>query len=95
MKFEEAITSVIETVKQLDCEKDDVQITKETKLFGENALLDSMKLVELCLSLEDKAEDLNFEFNWTSDSAMSNTKSIFLSIETLSKEFLRQYQARK
>ena len=95
MNIQEAISIVINTIKQLDLENTKSDIKAETRLIGENAILDSMKLVELCLSLEDKAEDFDFEFNWTSDTAMSNTKSIFITIETLSREFLRQYQERK
>ena len=36
-----------------------------------------MKLVELCLALEDKAVDLGFEFDWTSEAAMSRSRSLF------------------
>ena len=49
-------------------------ITDDTPLIGSGSLLDSMKLVELCLILEDKASALGFEFDWTSDSAMSRSR---------------------
>ena len=51
-----------------------------------------MKLVELCLSLEDIAEDLGFEFDWTSEKAMSNSRSMFKDAGSLAKEFLRQWK---
>ena len=51
-----------------------------------------MKLVELCLSLEDIAADLGFEFDWASEKAMSATNSIFKDAGSLSKEFIRQWK---
>ena len=54
-----------------------------------------MGLVQVCLALEEKAEELDFEFHWTDDSAMSRSKSIFRSVDTLSDEFLQQYQSKK
>ena len=44
----------------------DVKPSEQMNLIGKEASLDSMKLVELCLALEDKATDLEFEFDWTS-----------------------------
>jgi hypothetical protein len=43
----------------------------------------------LCLSLEEIAEE-GFEFDWTSKTAMSKSKSMFRSIESLAEEFLSQ-----
>ena len=65
-------------------------IKKTTPLIGNESIIDSMKLVELCLSLEDIAEDLGFEFDWTSEKAMSRSQSIFRTVEALSQEFLKQ-----
>ena len=47
------------------------EITEEMQLIGGDSLLDSMKLVEVCLALEDLADEHGFEFDWTSDAAMS------------------------
>jgi hypothetical protein len=54
-----------------------VDPTDDMNLIGKEASLDSMKLVELCLALEDKAGDLDFEFDWTSEAAMSRSRSLF------------------
>ena len=56
--------------------------------------LDSMKLVELCLTLEDKASDIGFEFDWTSDTAMSKSRSMFRTAGTLIEEFINQSTAK-
>jgi acyl carrier protein len=70
-------------------------VADDTPLIGGESLLDSMKLVELCLSLEDKASDLGFEFDWTSDVAMSRSRSMFRTAGSLAAEFLQQRDAQK
>jgi hypothetical protein len=57
--------------------------------------MDSMKLIELCLDLEDIATKLNFEFDWTSEKAMSKLGSVFMNVETISTEFIKQYKNKK
>ena len=69
---------------------DQMPISDETPLIGEASSLDSMKLVELCLALEDMAEEHGFEFDWTSDSAMSRTQSMFRTVKNLAVEFSEQ-----
>lgn len=66
------------------------EITGNTQLIGGGSLLDSLKLVELCLALEDIAEDNSFEFDWTSDSTMSKSRSMFRTIASLAQEFSNQ-----
>jgi hypothetical protein len=67
-------------------------VTGDTQLIGGEAQLNSMQLVEVCLALEDKAELLGFEFDWTSDSTLSRSRSMFRSVSTLAEEFFRQQQ---
>ncbi|MDH6255413.1 hypothetical protein [Aurantimicrobium minutum] len=83
------MNSVIEIVSSVSKKSlNDLDI--DTALIGENGILDSLGLVELCLQLEDLAATLNFDFDWTSDSAMSRTNSMFRNIGTLEAEFNRQ-----
>ena len=72
-----------------------IEVTEDMPLIGGNGVLDSMKLVELCLMLEDMATDLGFEFDWTSDTAMSRTRSMFRTAQSLAAEFLEQLEAKK
>jgi hypothetical protein len=67
--------------------------TDGTLLVGGGALT-SMKLVELCLSLEDLARQLGFEFDWTSEAAMSKARSMFRTAGSLADEFIAQMDAR-
>lgn len=66
------------------------EININTPLIGENGVIDSMGIVELCLMLEDKALNENFEFDWASDSAMSNSRSMFKSVGSIAENFIDQ-----
>lgn len=68
---------------------------EDMPLIGSDSVLDSMKLVELCLALEDMATELSFEFDWTSDSAMSRSRSMFRTAGSLATEFISQMEAKK
>ena len=72
-----------------------IQVNDNTPLIGDGSVLDSMKLVELCLSLEDFAEEKGFEFDWTSGQAMSRSRSMFRTVDSLLTEFLSQMEVKK
>ncbi len=82
-----AITVLLEDKAQV--------VADDTPLIGGASLLDSMKLVELCLALEDKAADLGFDFDWTSDVAMSKSRSMFRTAGSLATEFINQMENNK
>lgn len=91
MKLAEAKEIVTNVVSQALEGK--VEISEEMQLIGGKSLLDSMKLVEVCLSLEDLADEHGFEFDWTSEVAMSKSRSMFRSVAALSEEFATQSEA--
>jgi acyl carrier protein len=66
------------------------KITEKMQLIGGRSLLDSMKLVEVCLALEDLADEHGFEFDWTSEAAMSESRSMFRNVRALAEEFANQ-----
>jgi len=72
-----------------------VKVSGDTPLIGDGAFLDSMKLIELCISLEDMATDLAFEFDWTSDTAMSKSSSMFRTAGSLATEFIAQMESQQ
>jgi acyl carrier protein len=76
-------------------EDDSLQVTDDTPLIGGDSILDSMKLIELCLALEDEAAGMGFEFDWTSDTAMSRSRSMFRTAGSLANEFSSQMAATK
>ena len=67
-----------------------LKVNENTKLIGNQAVLDSNSLVLLCVDLEEYAMKLNFEFDWTSDKAMSKSFSIFRTAKSLTEEFIKQ-----
>ena len=88
MKIEQAKKIVISSISGVLKKK--IEIKEDTNLIGNNAILDSMLLVEVCLALEDAGDQHGFEFDWTSDATMSKSRSMFRSVLELSKEFANQ-----
>ena len=72
-----------------------IVVSDDTPLIGDDRALDSMKLLELCLALEDIAAGLGFEFDWTSETAMSKSRSMFRTVGALASEFLSQMANKK
>lgn len=63
---------------------DPASINAETVLVGQNRVLDSADLVVLLLSVEEFARDnMGVEWDWTSDSAMSEARSVLRSVGSL------------
>ena len=88
MNIDKAKEIVISEIKNALEGKAD--ITEDMHLIGGETLLDSMKLVEVCLALEDVADEHGFEFDWTSEAAMSKSPSMFRSVAALAEEFANQ-----
>tara|TARA_X000000368_G_C22993738_1_gene695614 strand:+ start:347 stop:631 length:285 start_codon:yes stop_codon:yes gene_type:complete len=73
-----------------DVIKGKTKISEDMRLIGGDSLLDSMNLVEVCLLLEDLADEHGFEFDWTSEAAMSKSRSMFRNVTNLAEEFSNQ-----
>lgn len=68
---------------------DPASIKAETVLVGQNRVLDSADLVVLLLSVEEFAKDrIGVEWDWTSDSAMSEARSVLRSVGSLSQHLV-------
>jgi acyl carrier protein len=72
-----------------------LRVADDMPLIGGESELDSMKLVELCLVLEDMATEMGFEFDWTSDAAMSRSRSMFRTAGSLAAEFISQMESKQ
>ena len=79
---------IINCIKDVLEDKDFI-ITSKTSLIDSNSPIDSMSLISLCLRLEEEAEKLGFEFDWSGET-LSKSKSMFKSVKDLAKEFERQ-----
>ena len=65
------------------------QISKDTKLLGNESTIKSRELVEILLEIEDFMEDeYSVEFDWSSNSAMSDANSNYKTVQTLSDHLL-------
>lgn len=91
LKIEQAKKIVIAVIS--DALQGKSEISEDMQLIGGDALLDSMKLVEVCLALEDIADENSFEFDWTSEAAMSKSRSMFRNVAALAEEFATQSEA--
>jgi len=88
MNLEQAKGIVIKVI--VEALEGKIEVAEDMQLIGGESLLDSMKLVEVCLALEDLADEYGFEFDWTSEAAMSKSRSMFRSVTALAEEFLNQ-----
>lgn len=95
MSVKSRVKSEVFSAIQSLMENKSIEVKDQMALIGDESVLDSMKLVELCLMLEDKAQDMGFEFDWTSDAAMSKSRSMFRSAGSLAEEFLEQMEAKR
>ena len=85
MDLEKAKKNVKKVISNVTGNKN--ELLDDTALIGDASFIDSMKLVEICVALEDLAEEHNFEFDWTSETAMSKSRSMFRNVASLAKEF--------
>ena len=88
MNIEQAKEIVISAIN--DALEGKAEITEDMPLVGGGSLIDSMKIIEVCLTLEDLADEHGFEFDWTSEAAMSKSRSMFRSVSALAEEFANQ-----
>ena len=83
------IEEVLDIIKA-SIEDDDIEINANSNLVGGNSMMDSMGLVQTCIALEDKSQEHGFNFDWTSEKAMSTMSSVFRSPSSLAQEYNRQ-----
>ena len=78
MNIEKANEIVINAIEEAMKEDGKLieEITEDMQLIGGESLLDSMNLVQVCINLEDLADDLGFDFDWASDSPAEITITI-------------------
>jgi len=88
MNIEQAKEIVVSAIN--DALEYKAKVNEDMQLIGGDSLLDSMRLVEVCLALEDLADEHGFEFDWTSEAAMSKSRSMFRNVAALAEEFANQ-----
>ncbi|MEO5376218.1 MAG: hypothetical protein H7832_00305 [Magnetococcus sp. DMHC-6] len=59
-------------------------VTLDTPLIGRDSPFKSRQLVELLVAVEEFCDEtLSVTFDWTSDSALSENRSVYRTLETL------------
>ena len=91
MITEEEIIEIIKNVSEIN----DIELNVDTQLIGGNSLIDSMGLIQLCMELEEISAKKGFQFDWTSEKALSTTNSFFRTVKTLAEEFNNQLETSK
>jgi len=93
MDINKAKSVVLDAIREaLEDKGEDIkkQITADMQLIGGESILDSMNLVQVCIYLEDYADENGFEFDWASEAALSKSKSMFRSVSSLAEELVSQ-----
>jgi hypothetical protein len=78
-------------IKQLAiiCKDSKRKFASNTPLVGPTRALKSVELVELLLKMEDYVEEkFNSKFNWSDNSAMSETRSVLRTINSLAEHIV-------
>lgn len=84
---EQILQTIFSAIDELNPQLDAEQILEKslkTPLFGKSGKLDSLGLVTLCVTVEQKIEeDFGIAITIADERAMSQEKSPFLTVETL------------
>ncbi len=83
MNKEEALQIVIDAVKGY-VDDENLAVDAGTILLGNNAVVDSIGLVNLIVDIETALSDKDLDITLTSEDAMSRRKSPFRTVDTLS-----------
>ena len=83
---------VIKILKEISETNDNsIKIMHEDSfILNSDNNIDSVTLVQLCIALEEKSNSFGFDFDWTSEKAMSSMNSIFRTPKSISDEFNNQ-----
>lgn len=94
MSQEDLERDFIEIVQRV-LEASDGSVSMDSGLLSGESPIDSVRLVELCVALEDYALERGFDFDWTSETAMSRQRGMFRDVRSLFEEFNGQRQVHR
>ena len=91
MKKEKTLNMIIAVLNDyFETQEMNEKATKNTALFGKDAVLDSMGLVNVIIDIESRFLDEDVEISLTSESAMSRRNSPFRTVDTLADFIMEQ-----
>jgi len=83
-RVERILFALVGEMNEQRTEEQRIAQRKETRLYGEDGVLDSLELVNLIVAFEQRIQsDLNFAITLADEKAMSQKRNPFRSIESL------------
>ena len=94
MENKEIIEKIFSAIREI-ADNEELTVDRDTHLIGTGSIFDSIKLVETCLYLETLADELGFEFDWSSENALSRSRGMLRTAGSLADAFLEQLDQSK
>lgn len=91
-QIQEIIFSALTMTNHIREDNNQIPIAPITELYSKNGYLDSMGLVAFLIDVEELFLDEDIQISLSDDRAMSQTKSPFLSVETLTQYIVELLQ---
>jgi len=85
-EIQKIVFDAIEMANNLREENEKIVASDQTELYGNNGSLDSMGLVSFLIDVEESLQDCDIQISLSDERAMSQTKSPFRNVETLTSE---------
>lgn len=82
-EIQKIIFDAIEMANNLREEDEKIPVSEQTGLYGHNGILDSMGLVSFLIDVEESLQDCDIQISLSDERAMSQTKSPFSNVQTL------------
>ena len=79
----QVVLSAIEMANHGREDNNQIPVKKDTPLYGKKGYLDSMSLVSFLIEIEESLMDKDVQVNLSDEKAMSQSRSPFLSVDTL------------
>lgn len=78
------LQNAVRDILERDGQDPPENITEDSRLMGREGLLSSLMLVELMLAVEDFCAEKGLHFVWTNDATMSERRSVYRTLASLS-----------
>ncbi len=82
-EIQKVIFDAIEMANNLREADEKISASEQTDLYGNNGNLDSMGLVAFLIDIEESLQDHDIQISLSDERAMSQTKSPFRNVQTL------------
>lgn len=83
-EIQKVIFDALEMVNNAREKNEQIPISEQTALYGQDGNLDSMGLVSFLVDIEESLQDRDIHITLSDDRAMSQPKSPFRNVQTLS-----------